>query len=236
MAIVNKKALIEIFNKQLDEEGWINTKGDVTYRISKPHKTLILEFQCSNGWKDWFRNLFFKKVPYKGMSNPFKVHAGFLSAWKEIEDIIRDRIRERDYTAISIIGYSHGGAIAGLCLECANYERPDLASDHRIIALCYESPRFYAGGLSKEVKRMKFRGCYVLRNGWDLVTHLPPLLFGFKHVGKLTKFGKEKRCIKAHTPQSVLEGLNSLPQDFCLNTAYDFASKRKSKKKEGAKK
>ena len=49
----------------------------------------------------------------------------------------------------------------------------------------------------------------VVRNHNDLVTHVPPILFGFHHVGELFKIGKHKKYgpITSHFPEKVFESL-----------------------------
>jgi hypothetical protein len=63
--------------------GW-TTKGTTQYKLVDG----TLYFQCSDGKEDWRRNFAFPAVPYKRMENKFLVHAGFLSAWKEVRDEI----------------------------------------------------------------------------------------------------------------------------------------------------
>ena len=55
------------------------------------------------------------------MEIPYYVHRGFLAAWKEVEDIIINKISNPAYKQIVTVGYSHGGALAGLCHECVWY-------------------------------------------------------------------------------------------------------------------
>jgi hypothetical protein len=43
-----------------------------------------------------------------------------------------------------------------------------------------------------------------------LVTHLPPALFGFRHVGQVLQFGKSKGLIRDHYPEEYTATLQSL--------------------------
>ena len=52
------------------------------------------------------------------MEVSYRVHRGFLAAWKEVEDIIIAKIKDPKWTKIVTVGYSHGGALAGFCHEC----------------------------------------------------------------------------------------------------------------------
>lgn len=57
------------------------------------------------------------------MDITFRVHRGFLAAWKTVEDVVISKITEKvdgeyKWQHIIVVGYSHGGALAGLCHEC----------------------------------------------------------------------------------------------------------------------
>ena len=70
--------------------------GDsVNYAFLEDNSTLYIFFQGSNSISDWVRNFFFKKKPYKDMKIPYRVHRGFLAAWKEVEDLIIEKINQK---------------------------------------------------------------------------------------------------------------------------------------------
>ena len=101
--------------------------GDhVNYAFVEDGHTLYIYFQGSDGDVDWRRNFSFWKKPYKDMDSPYRVHAGFMKAWKEVEDIVIEKITERSavmnmayrWNKIITVGYSHGGALAAFCHEC----------------------------------------------------------------------------------------------------------------------
>ena len=71
------------------------------------------------------------------MDIKYRVHGGFLKCWKQVEDLIIEKIKEttratvwnnriKEYEArdvykfnrIIVSGYSHGGALAQFCHEC----------------------------------------------------------------------------------------------------------------------
>lgn len=69
--------------------------GDsVNYAFVEEGTTLYIYFQGSNSITDWVRNFLFGKRPYKDMEIPYRVHRGFLAAWKEAEDIVIEKIRD----------------------------------------------------------------------------------------------------------------------------------------------
>lgn len=170
------------------------------------NETLYIYFECSNGATDWKNNFDFFQKPYKKMKHTWYVHRGFLKVWKVIEPMLEPHIKSKKFKKIFISGYSHGAAIAGLCHEYCVFNRPDIKDD--IVTFSFESPRFVWGHMCKEIKE-RFDNLYVFRNGRDLVTHVPPVLFGFKHVGNLIKIGSKKYgIIQAHTPNIVSEALD----------------------------
>ena len=91
----------------------------------KNESTLYIYFEGSNSITDWVRNFMFPAKPYKDMEIPYRVHRGFLAAWKTVEDLVIAKIKELNHDTneyiwkhIVVVGYSHGAALAGLCHEC----------------------------------------------------------------------------------------------------------------------
>ena len=182
--------------------------------------TLYIFFEGSNSITDWVRNFLFPSKPYKDMEIPYRVHRGFLAAWKEVEDIIINKICEDDedgfiWKHIVVVGYSHGGALAGFCHECVWYWRPDLR-ESGLEGYGFEAPRFYAGWHVKKELKERWRTFTVIRDGSDIVTHCPPWLFRFCHVGSILKIKGNPalvdskwipRFVKYHYPQVVYDGL-----------------------------
>lgn len=205
--------------------------GDsVNYAFLEDEKTYTLQiyFQGSNSITDWVRNFLFPSKPYRDMEIPYRVHRGFLAAWKEVEDIIIAKVTEKPeglqcykWKHIIVIGYSHGGALAGFCHECVWFWRPDLREEG-LEGYGFEAPRFYAGFKVKKELQERWKHFTVIRTNNDLVTHCPPAIFGFCHVGNLlkvhgnTSLVDDKRipkCIKSHYPQVVYDALTSQEND-----------------------
>ena len=229
-------------NKKLSELFWtcytIDYKeagDDVNYRFVEEGNTLYIYFQGSSSITDWVRNFLFFKKPYKDMKIPYYVHGGFLAAWKEVEDIIFDKITEKvqreptefekmngvmfayeyKWKEIVVVGYSHGGALAAFCHESCWFWRSDIADN--IYGFGFEAPRIYRGWRVKKALQKRWANFTVIRNKNDLVTHCPPTLFCFCHVGNLLKIGKglstkdyhKPHCIGAHYPEAVLASLKA---------------------------
>ena len=176
----------------------------VNYQFVEEEDTLYIYFQCSNGIIDWIRNFLFKKKVY----GEFKVHRGFLSAYNEVRDIILDKVYSKIYKHVIIVGYSHGGALCTLAVEDIAYHFPQLD----VKGYAFESPRCVS---AKKELRERWKDLIVIRNGSDLITHLPPKLFGFCDLGKMTKIKGDAslvkkhipKCIKYHYPEVVIDGL-----------------------------
>ena len=229
-----KKKLSELFYNCAYTIQYQQAGDSVNYAFVEDKDTLYIYFEGSNSISDWVRNFLFPAKPYKDMKIPYRVHRGFLAAWKEVEDIIIQKITETQlreavkeeraqglenvwdfrWRHIVVIGYSHGGALSGLCYECCWFYRPDLREEH-LEGYGFESPRFYAGWHVKEELKERWQNYKVIRTNNDIVTHCPPVIFGFCHVGEMLKVkgdvslveNKAPKCVKSHYPQVVYDAL-----------------------------
>lgn len=210
----------ELFHKCAYEIEYQTTGNDVNYAFEKEGDTLYIYFQGSSSLVDWFRNFLFPSKPYKDMKIPYRVHRGFLAAWKEVEDIIIEKICEDDdkgeyrWKHIVVVGYSHGGSLAAFCHECVWFWRPDLR-ENGLEGYGFEAPRIYADWNVKKELKERWEKFKVIRTNNDIVTHCPPALFRFCHVGNVIKIKGDvslvdnnlPACIKSHYPQVVYDAL-----------------------------
>jgi len=207
---------------------------DVNYAFVEERDILYIYFQGSESVTDWIRNFLFGKRPYKDMAIPYRVHRGFLAAWKEVEDIVIEKIQEKRkkrfynsfedsyyfkqvyrWKKIIVVGYSHGGALAAFCHECVWFWRPDLREDG-LVGYGFEAPRMYAEYRVKPELRERWKTFTVIRTNNDLVTHCPPAIFKYHHVGHILKVKGDTslvkkwyipKCIKSHFPEVVYDAL-----------------------------
>lgn len=194
------------------EEG----SGDYAVEESEDGRTLYLMFQWTQGSEDWKNNFDFPAKPYKDMDVSWMAHGGFLKTWKSIEPYIEPYVKNDKYTHICIIGFSQGAAIATFAHEYVWYHRPDLRPENcgydltiGIEGYGFGCPRVFWGRMKKELK-MRWLTFFPIRNLNDIVTHVPPVLFGFKHVASVLKIGKKGAlvryrrldCVSAHYPQN----------------------------------
>lgn len=185
-----------------NSDKYIHVENDGSYMLQRDGGLLEVYFQCSVSEEDWRNNFDFPAKPYREMKDSWFCHRGFLKVWKSIEPYIQADIMDPTVTEIHIVGYSHGGALAQLCHEYVKFNRPDVI----VRGLGFGSPRVVWGPMSKEVKE-RFKGFTVVRNGNDIVTHLPPVIFGFRHICEVVKVGESEGLIKDHYPDRYADAL-----------------------------
>lgn len=201
------KSLLETFKDVLNTEYIHLEEETASYWHKKTGDTLTIRFEWSNGKTDWRNNFDFPAKPYRDMGDKWYAHRGFLKVWKAIEPHLADVIGDPEIKAIEIAGYSHGAAIAMLCHEYCTFNRPDC----RVMGVGYGCPRVVWGFVSKAV-RERFEGFLVVRNKHDIVTHVPPAIFGYRHPMAILKLkdGVLKNSVDAHRPEAYIESLEKL--------------------------
>ena len=190
-----------------------NVGHDVSYAFEETDDTLYIYFQGSHSVMDWLRNFLFTEKLYK----QFRVHRGFYEAYKEVRNILLDKVYAGNYKKIVIVGYSHGGALAYLTHEDMVYHFPNI----EVVSYAFESPRCLK--VPKEYRHL-WKDFNIIRTNNDLITHLPPAFLGYRHLGTMIKTKGDTRlvdknlpkCIKSHYPQVVLDGLKN-EQEKMLN-------------------
>lgn len=211
--------MTELFKRCLYAK-YIHTNEDGDYAIEVEGDTLYLLFECSDGKADWRNNFDFLATlhcsisaatkPYKDMADKWKVHRGFLKVWKAMRDEVEGKVAEAleifpEIARIVCVGYSHGGALCVLATEDMSFLYGD---NYEVEGYGFGAPRVLYGKIPQSVKdRLK---CFVtIRNIPDLVTFVPPKLFGFKNAGTLLKVGKKFRYtpIKAHYASAYIKEL-----------------------------
>ncbi len=182
----------------------MENSGDFALESIGEHLYIYLE--CSDGVMDWKNNLDFVAVPYKDMSEGWQAHGGFVRVWRSVKDYVEREILDKKYKKITIVGYSHGAALAVLCHEFAYFHRPDIRGN--IYGYGFGCPRVIWGKVKREIAE-RWRNFTVVRNVDDMVTHLPPKILGFTHVGRMLKIGGAGKYSRtdAHRPENILHEL-----------------------------
>ena len=75
----------------------------------------------SDEWRDYMA----KAYKREGRGE-FYAHRGFLNSWESVKEKLEKHILDNKIGKITVVGYSHGAAIAALCHEHVWYVRPDL--------------------------------------------------------------------------------------------------------------
>lgn len=177
---------------------YLRTERDGDYLIRRFGDALYLLFEWSRGREDWRSNFNFPAKPYRDMGVTWYCHRGFLAVWKAIEPHVRDAVMDSSVKRIYVVGYSHGAAIATLAHEYVWFHRSDLRD--RLEGYGFGCPRCYWGFRVRRDLRERWRTFYPVRNGGDIVTHLPPRLFGFVHVNRVKKLDDDAPHRHARLP------------------------------------
>ena len=199
----------DIFERVLNAEYIELPEYTASYCTEREGETLYILFEKSNGKEDWRNNFAFPAKAYKEMQDKWYVHRGFLRVFKTIEPHIAPLIEDKTIRRIVVAGYSHGAALALLCHEYCVFHRPDIAPF--IDGYGFGCPRVVWWKPNKRVLA-RFARFTVIRNCRDLVTHLPPRLFGFRHVGTMRKIGDGAKYgqIESHFAENYLTELDKL--------------------------
>ena len=189
---------------------YIHTENDGDYFYEIKNNILYLYFQCTNGGDDWKNNFDFPAKPYSDMGIKWRCHRGFLRVWKSIKPFLKDVIMDENIEGVYIVGYSHGAAIATLAHEYVWFNRPDLRNNMK--GFGFGCPRCYWGFRVKKFLKERWENFYPIRNINDLVTHVPPVLFGFRHVHKVVELEnsdlknvhRNHPAVDAHYPDNYI--------------------------------
>ena len=202
---MEQKQLKRLFRECLTRR-YKNTSDGVSWDFARHGNELRIYFEKSNGMEDWLSNLTTYAAPYKEMAPPWQCHAGFLHCWRSVMPHVAPLIADPTVGQIVTVGYSHGAALAVLCHEFIYYHRPDLRGYQ--LGVGFGCPRVLYGCLPLEIAE-RWRRFYVVRNHDDLITHLPPRILGYCHVGNLITIGRDGAYngLDAHRPESYLREL-----------------------------
>ncbi len=165
-------------------------KSGIQYYIRIIGDVLCITFRGTDSLKDilsdsrFFRN----KLPFCNPDGRVKIHRGFLNAYMSpgiydrIHSYITDEIRE-----IYICGHSLGGALSLVC----GYDLFCLFPQKKYHITVFGCPRIGNLAFKNEFNRF-LPDTLRIENGNDIVTKIPPAVFGFHHVGNLRHTGKAR--------------------------------------------
>ena len=208
--------LRSLFEKCINAS-YIELNGSASCASAFNNGNLELFFESSNGAEDWLNNLNFFSTPYKDMSPEWQVHRGFLNVWGYAKPYVKEKLDGLPLRSVTIIGYSHGAAIALLCHEFIWYNYPQHRAN--LQSFGFGCPKVLKSGNTIDMIKDRWDTFFRVSNLDDFVTHLPPESLGFTHVGHLVEIGEKGRyscydCpdLKAHHPSSYLQVLTELAE------------------------
>ncbi len=206
---IDHELLLSLFSSCLDAE-YFTVDGGGSFSLQRDGERIFVFFEKSDGEKDWQNNLDFGAVEFKRreqvrLGERWYCHGGFLRVWESILPYIEGALLDIGFREIVTVGYSHGAALALLCHEYIWHERPDIRG--HIFGYGFGCPRVIYGRVPREHER--WRDFYVIRNIDDIVTHMPPRLLGFRHVGSMIEIGKlgNYSRVDAHRAENYLKEL-----------------------------
>ncbi len=199
--------------------------GDFAVTYDESTQTLYLLFQWSNGREDWQNNLAFRSVcvnPTAPKGERWYCHRGFLKVWRAMEKEILSAtewyLRRYDVKELICVGYSHGAALSLLATQRVTASYGDRIP---VRGYGFGCPRVVKGKLPPHIQQQLSHFTSV-RNIPDLVTHLPPKIFGFHHVG-LYEIGEKGvyNAIDAHRAEAYIDALTAKEtprRGFCFHS------------------
>ena len=209
-----KDTLLDLFERVLSVKYTTIPKTEASYYYEMRGDILYIFFEHSNGIVDWRNNFDFPSKHYTEKGEKWFVHRGFLRVWKSARERLKEQICNKRVKGIVIVGYSHGAALSLLCHEFCVNNRPDIKEN--IFGYGFGCPRVVHGRLKRSICE-RFKHFYIIRNCRDIVTHLPPAVFGFHHVGNILHIGKKAKYgpVESHKSENYIRELklmNSLPE------------------------
>ena len=162
-------------SKKIDRDPFTLVKANDKCRIYEVGGLCVVAFDGSNDLGDWINNL--------KATTTDDIHNGFYDSFAMFADDIEGYLTQiGDYESVIFTGHSRGGALA------------TVAASFFVLEGVLKSASCITFGAPKVGDR-DFRDNYNrlpidhtgYRNGWDIVTYLPPSFTGYRHVGKLVK-------------------------------------------------
>ena len=197
--------LYSLFNECLYDDYVTHESGaDVFFR--REDDRLFIFFEKSDGIRDWINNLSFCPIPYGEMQHPWRCHGGFLQVFKSIRGAVNEALADKNIRSVTLVGYSHGAALALLAHEYIWFNYPELRDS--LHGIGFGCPRVLYGAIPRCVRK-RWSGFLRVSHRGDLITHLPPAILGFRHAGHVIKVGRPMLSdIANHRPQSYERALN----------------------------
>lgn len=118
-----------------------------------------------------------------------KVHFGFDKSYNssEVKEKIHEILKNSPVDNVYITGHSYGAALAALCALDLSLEFSNIDCE----VLLFGCPRIGNRYFKEFYNFQLFKTLRVVNKG-DIVSHLPPWFFGYKHIGTKILIGNTK--------------------------------------------
>ncbi|RUS31125.1 Alpha/Beta hydrolase protein [Jimgerdemannia flammicorona] len=144
-------------------------------------KAIYVAFRGSANIQSFIQDAEFLQTNYPPVSGA-KVHQGFLESHQEARDIVYNAVvdqmnKYQGYT-IYVVGHSLGGALA--ILQALDFNQRAGYDKSNMVVYTYGEPRVGNPAFSSYADSLSLK-YYRTVNQNDIVSHLPPQSFGYKH-------------------------------------------------------
>jgi triacylglycerol lipase len=146
---------------------------------------VILVFRGSESNVDWFNNAQFRQKTYPygdDSSTEVRFHRGFMAAYFAVRDRLQDRIKQYPTATLVVTGHSLGGALATIAALDLQYNITQ-HSKQPLSVYTFGAPRVGNAALVESFSQ-RVPNSYRFVYGRDLVTHIPRVWQGYRHVPK----------------------------------------------------
>lgn len=196
--------LVDLFKMTLSRP-WQTAGLETQYKLVVTETQLFLCFQGSAQKEDWRFNFAFPVRPFRFGTVRWLAHGGMVKAWKAArKKIIEDVLMLLDDRQLVIVGYSHGAMLTVMAHEqFKRYMGLDVKSFAFAPARVLWMPNKRIREWFDDLTTIICRG--------DIVTHVPPALMGYRHVGKVMRLGKRRLIgVKPHMADNIEAALEVL--------------------------
>ncbi len=167
----------------LDEEtetlGLVIPDGDILYVIFRSSRAL------QQGSVDFYYNRRFglKKLPFLEGSG-IKAHHGFIEKYMSVRNLLLQELVESDAKEIVLVGHSAGAAMASIAFIDLKHLYPDTP----LRAVTFGLVRVFNSKGARWYRPYRDDFLRVV-NGRDFFPNIPPVLFGYRQIGRLVRIG-----------------------------------------------
>lgn len=178
---------MEVLLFESQENSFTDTQVALLYQAGSDAAYLV--FRGTDKSIDWINNLQFRQqiYPYGDGNSDVQFHRGFMSAYFAVRDQVLAAVEKAPQPNLIITGHSLGGALATIAALDLQYNITS-QREQAIRVRTFGAPRVGNGALAESYnRRVPDTTRFVF--GWDIVTRVPRLWQGYRHVGQEVMLG-----------------------------------------------